>query len=92
MLIGIIILTLKMKSNKEDDDLVMDDEKGVVDIPQGPPVSQAPIQQETHTGLQASNIEQTPSTGPPLPESGLPDGWTMEQWAYYGQQYLDGAP
>lgn len=28
--------------------------------------------------------------GPPLPATGLPAGWTMEQWAYYGQQYLDG--
>ena len=27
--------------------------------------------------------------GPPLPASGLPPGWTMEQWAYYGQQWLD---
>ena len=27
--------------------------------------------------------------GPPLPATGLPAGWTMEQWAYYGQQYLD---
>ena len=26
---------------------------------------------------------------PPLPATGLPEGWTMEQWAYYGQQYLD---
>ena len=25
---------------------------------------------------------------PPLPASGLPEGWTMEQWQYYGQQYL----
>ncbi|MBM73500.1 MAG: hypothetical protein CMB38_04475 [Euryarchaeota archaeon] len=30
-----------------------------------------------------------PYAGPPLPASGLPPGWTMEQWAYYGQQYLD---
>ena len=29
-------------------------------------------------------------TGPPLPASGLPAGWTEEQWTYYGQQYLDG--
>lgn len=28
-------------------------------------------------------------TGPPLPPGGLPAGWTMDQWAYYGQQYLD---
>jgi len=27
--------------------------------------------------------------GPPLPATGLPEGWTMEQWSYYGQQYLD---
>jgi hypothetical protein len=28
--------------------------------------------------------------GPPLPPGGLPAGWTAEQWAYYGQQFLDG--
>jgi len=27
--------------------------------------------------------------GPPLPPGGLPAGWTMEQWTYYGQQFLD---
>jgi hypothetical protein len=26
--------------------------------------------------------------GPPIPEAGLPDGWTMEQWGHYGHQYL----
>ena len=31
----------------------------------------------------------TPSEGPPLPASGLPEGWTMEQWEHYGQQWLD---
>ena len=28
-------------------------------------------------------------TGPPVPAAGLPDGWTMEQWGHYGQQWLD---
>jgi thiol-disulfide isomerase/thioredoxin len=28
--------------------------------------------------------------GPPIPETGLPPGWTMEQWRHYGQNYLDG--
>ena len=28
-------------------------------------------------------------SGPPLPEGGLPDGWTMDQWQHYGQQWLD---
>ncbi len=30
----------------------------------------------------------TTNQGPPLPATGLPTGWTMEQWAYYGEQYL----
>ena len=28
------------------------------------------------------------NAGPPIPATGLPKGWTMEQWAYYGEQYL----
>ena len=26
--------------------------------------------------------------GPPLPPEGLPLGWTMDQWAWYGEDYL----
>ena len=26
---------------------------------------------------------------PPIPTSGLPEGWTMEQWRWYGQKYLE---
>ena len=29
------------------------------------------------------------ASGPPLPPSGLPAGWTMEQWKHYGQEYLE---
>ena len=25
----------------------------------------------------------------PLPPGGLPPGWTMEQWHYYGEEYLE---
>ena len=28
------------------------------------------------------------NTGPPIPTAGLPTGWTMEQWSYYGEQWL----
>ena len=41
------------------------------------------------------NFEQQVSPEPaamatlPLPPSGLPVGWTMEQWSHFGQQYLD---
>ncbi|MDE0858224.1 MAG: hypothetical protein OSA38_06615, partial [Candidatus Poseidoniaceae archaeon] len=27
-------------------------------------------------------------SGPPLPVTGLPEGWSMEQWSHYGAQYL----
>jgi hypothetical protein len=52
--------------------------------PTGPPQNKVFVIQEE---IQA--VEQI-STGPPLPESGLPVGWSMEQWNHYGQQYLDG--
>lgn len=29
-----------------------------------------------------------PTQGPPLPPEGLPHGWTMEQWIWYGEDYL----
>ena len=32
-------------------------------------------------------VAQVPAGAPPLPPGGLPPGWTMEQWAYYGHQY-----
>jgi hypothetical protein len=48
--------------------------------PQDPPVERA---------FESVNIGPAPTTGPPLPEGGLPEGWTMEQWKHYGQQWLD---
>ena len=29
-----------------------------------------------------------PLIAPPVPESGLPEGWTMEQWEWYGHEWL----
>ena len=48
--------------------------------PQDPPVERA---------FDSVDRPSVPSTGPPIPESGLPEGWTMEQWEHYGQQWLD---
>ncbi len=43
--------------------------------------------QPTYSPLQ--NIPPPPpGMGPPLPPEGLPPGWTMEQWNYYGESYL----
>jgi hypothetical protein len=56
----------------------------------GPPTSTAgpPVSNFTQHE-QMTEPTETNSTGPQLPEDGLPPGWTSEQWQYYGQQYLD---
>ena len=53
------------------------------------PAQTPAFEQPTQPAAQPS-FEQPPQAnqGPPLPASGLPHGWTMEQWAYYGEQYL----
>ena len=50
-------------------------------LPPGLPPTPAPVPQ----GLppEPSNM------GPTLPPSGLPAGWTMEQWKHYGHEYLE---
>ncbi len=49
----------------------------MIDLP-SPPLVQHP-QQPTDT--------QTPY--PSIPDEGLPEGWSEEQWKYYGQQWID---
>ena len=41
------------------------------------------------TSRSTAPVAQPVIAGPPLPPGGLPAGWSMEQWQYYGQQYLD---
>ena len=38
--------------------------------------------------MNRKTIEEKPSNAPPVPESGLPEGWTMEQWEWYGHEWL----
>ena len=40
----------------------------------------------------ATETSSVVNTGPPLPATGLPDGWSMEQWNYYGEQWLANNP
>ena len=62
------------------------------------PVAQQPVAQTQPVAYsqptvspvaQPAYIAPVQPQGPPLPATGLPPGWSMEQWAYYGQQYLD---
>jgi len=56
---------------------------GTQEMFEQPPAPSAPSPPEDLTS-QASG-----ALGPPVPESGLPEGWTMEQWQHYGQKWLD---
>ncbi len=67
-------------------------------IQAGPPVSTLQTEKEVPELVESAEETEradeprpaSQSTSPPLPEEGLPPGWTQEQWQYYGQQYLDG--
>ena len=48
------------------------------------PVIEAPLSAPTFDEFGQENTGETP----PIPEEGLPPGWTEEQWKYYGHQYL----
>ena len=59
----------------------------------GPPSTLAteaePGKQEIAEVSNQAQLTQSDSEIPPLPQSGLPQGWTMEQWKWYGHQYLE---
>ena len=37
---------------------------------------------------QAAPVPQSPPEAPPVPAEGLPEGWTMDQWKWYGAEWL----
>ena len=38
--------------------------------------------------VESEPVVEEPQEAPPLPEGGLPEGWTMDQWKWYGHEYL----
>lgn len=76
----------------------VEEEKDLAPI-KGPPINGPPASKiqptvqliESQEFNHQPGVEPTVHPGPPpIPESGLPQGWSEEQWSYYGQQYLDG--
>ena len=60
-----------------------DESEDESDVDWDPEPSPAPEQEPAGEAM-----TELPSGAPELPEEGLPSGWTMEQWAYYGHQWL----
>ena len=56
-------------------------------LPTGLPPAPAALPDGLPPGLPPEPVQ--PSGAPPLPPDGLPEGWTMEQWRHYGQEYLE---
>ena len=83
------------------DDEVGEETEIIAKTNSGPPISGPPVstfQDNNNAAITnnpvPNNIIQQPTdavafSGPPIPDTGLPVGWTHEQWQYYGQKYLD---
>ena len=67
--------------------------KSVWDDDDDGPVIEAPLEAPSMDVFQSSDSVQSQtdmaSQAPPVPEEGLPDGWSMEQWQHYGHQYVE---
>ena len=56
-------------------------------MPPPVPDPQAPAKPVPEIAPEQPTTPATPA-GPPLPATGLPEGWTMEQWNAYGEMWL----
>ena len=89
----ISLLVVKNRSKFDDKETEISSEQRVSGPPiSGPPTSNVVAEKavpEIMNSISQNNILQSPTGYPPVPQEGLPQGWTLEQWQYYGQQYLD---
>lgn len=97
--IALLIFMLRGREHQHDESMDMDQDENDVNVvaTAGPPTSDrmngppgsvdSPAEQAS---TQISEVAGAVKSVPPLPPSGLPPGWSEEQWTYYGQQYLDG--
>ena len=60
---------------------------GAKEIFEQPPEMPAPPIPEPEP--EESPASELPPGTPPIPDEGLPEGWTVEQWIHYGQRWLD---
>jgi len=92
LLLSILLTLLVIKRKRRSADYFVDNNTQDTVIAHqesvsGPPISATPV----HIHEPASSVisqEISLQNPPELPASGLPPGWTLEQWNYYGHQYL----
>ena len=79
-----------------------DNAPSMIGLPSLSPIQQIPIFDYSSASLEPQNpLEKTSREGidvnpekpvsmtPEIPQTGLPEGWTIEQWNYYGAQWLE---
>ena len=49
---------------------------------------QIPLEKTTREGIDINPVKSV-SKPPEIPLTGLPEGWSIEQWNYYGAQWLE---
>ena len=91
-----LALTVLFMRRRGNESLVDEEDLQEIAQPAGPPVStlsstkEIPEIEGGSSHAAPLSAEHGAVNGPPIPEGGIPAGWTEEQWQYYGQQYLDG--
>ncbi len=87
VLVLVVILVGVLKSGEEEDDY-----GSLVDYSPAADSSYSVDAAPDVSAIEAAAPAETAapeSKGPPVPDSGLPDGWTMDQWEHYGEQWLE---
>ena len=83
LLIAGLVIFIKRGQKKKDSVWDADDLPTIMAPLEAPSIS-------AFGGEEVSSVENVETKQPlPLPEDGLPPGWSMEQWEHYGHQYLE---
>ena len=81
ILVAILLVARKQRSAPAEEEAFLS----------GPPITQSTVVETQPAVTHSEVVTETGGTPitPAIPDGGLPDGWSMEQWVHYGQQYLD---
>ena len=95
-LLGALLMVLNGGEEEEEEDWLEDGYENTLSATYGA-VAAAPTVGAMEYAKPVPEIDSAPEiappievvAGPPVPAVGLPEGWTMEQWGHYGQEWLD---